>query len=68
MKAVEKGNIEMVRLLMDNGADISAADEVHTTPIIRVVEDGAEMIMGHNIRYRNVILCVNSVSSMGAQH
>ena len=30
MGAVEKGSIQMAQLLLDNGADVSAADEVHT--------------------------------------
>ena len=36
MKAVEKGNMEMAQLLLDNGANASAADKVHTTPILHL--------------------------------
>ena len=41
MRALEKGNIEMARLLLDNGVDASAVDKVHTLPhnsVLYVVE------------------------------
>lgn len=49
--AVETGNIEIVQLLLDNGAKINAQDKGKQTPLMRLDDDATTELVGLLVRY-----------------
>jgi hypothetical protein len=50
--AVEHGNVEIARLLLDNGAKVNARDGSKQTPLMRVDDDATVELIGLLVSYR----------------